>query len=287
MTWSFVAAGTAQGGSAPTVPLPAGWQQNDLLVLAGTGGQSAYSAPAGWSTGVASASAPRQALFYKFAGASESSVAVTGGGAAGQMVMLAWRNVNTLDVNGTIKLTNSTTASTNSLTTTIDNDLVISIFSEDATGTTPGSVTGTTIRYADNTVGRSLVVVDETLASHGATTSRSCVFGSSANNAGFSISFSPAASAALTGQASTGSAGTITPATSTALTGVAGTAAVGTLSPLIAYSAVLTGVVSTANSGALSPVTTVALTGVQATGAVGSMVGMTDFVPSRMLMLFG
>jgi hypothetical protein len=188
---TFRSVGTAVAGSNPTVGTPPGFQAGDLLVLAGTGGQNAYSLPAGWSNGESAGNAPREALFYKFATGSETSVSVSNGGGSGQIVMLAYSGVTALDVLGTRKTASTATASTNSLTTSVPNALVISLFSEDTTGTVPGTVTGTTIRYADNTTGRSLVVVDEIQAVAGASTSRSCTFGLAASNAGFSAAFKP------------------------------------------------------------------------------------------------
>ena len=73
----------------------------------------------------------------------------------------------------------------------------------------------------------------------------------------------------LSGNAGTGSPGTLTISNAVPLTGLSGTSSVGTVSPSLA--ALLTGLAGTGALGTLTPRLSVALTGFEATGAVGTV----------------
>lgn len=84
----------------------------------------------------------------------------------------------------------------------------------------------------------------------------------------------PQTAKALTGNAGTGAAGAFAPTTSKALTGNAGTGSVGSVTPVRAGA--ITGVSSTGSTGTVVPNVTIALTGNQATGAVGTVTAVSD-----------
>jgi len=79
------------------------------------------------------------------------------------------------------------------------------------------------------------------------------------------------ASAALSGQAATGSCGTPAPSTSAAPTGLTATSAVGALSPSQGATVALSGVSAAGAGGALAASIAAGLAGASATGAVGAL----------------
>lgn len=166
--WQFVAAGTSvQGSNSISVPLPTGWQQGDLLVMPCAGGPST---PSGWT------SATGLSLLYKFAGASESAVTLTNFGSNLIGAMVAYRNINSYDKQSSANgPTSGTSITTNTLTTTKENELIISLFLSASNGRTWTSPANTTQRI--NIVGQttaypSLCLVDENQLNPSTTTAR-------------------------------------------------------------------------------------------------------------------
>lgn len=190
--WSFVAAGTAATGTNPSVGTPAGFAANDLLIICGASGSS-WTAPAGWTVGRTNAVGPRLSFWYKIATGAEGAEALTNGSTASIAVMLAYRGVNAtpLDVLGT----SNTTLTTTSLTTTVANDLVISLYATstnaDTWTSTPAS---TTVRFNSGGTAavRALLVVDELKAAAGATSTRTATAATGGTLASDAISFKPA-----------------------------------------------------------------------------------------------
>ena len=97
MAISFVAAGAVGTGTNPTAAVPAGYQQNDYLLIFLTCGNSIPTTPSGWTQIVGDSTTPRVYIYAKFAGSSESNVTVTVSSTASVAVMVAYRGVSYLD----------------------------------------------------------------------------------------------------------------------------------------------------------------------------------------------
>jgi hypothetical protein len=176
MAISFVAAGTVIQGPNPTIPVPTGYAAGDLLILV-LNNSAPPASITGWTLLTSNIAVPQFSIFYKTAGASESSVAITSASATSVNVMLAYRGTSGFDVTGAFANTGSATSlATATLTTTQANDYIISIYGSGSliasgTWTAPAS---TTSRVNSSTVSgkRGLLIVDELQASAGATTAR-------------------------------------------------------------------------------------------------------------------
>ena len=130
----------------------------------------------GWTLLTNNGVVPQIYIYYKTAGASESSVAITSASTTSVNVMLAYRGTSGFDVTGAFANNQVTTSlATTSLTTTQASDYIISIYGSNAsssnTWTAPAS---TTARVTSNsgTSKRGLLIVDELQTSAGATTAR-------------------------------------------------------------------------------------------------------------------
>ena len=169
--WSYVGAGAVQvGNSAPTVPVPSGIRAGDLLVIfsAMVSGFSSGT-PSGWTA------APNNGaygwIYYKIATASESAVSFSGGASPATTVMLAYRDVSGFDVEASI----ATSLTTHTLTTTATDDLIISMFGINTSGSgTWSAPSGTTTRISSSPggSGHGLLIVDEDQAASGTSTAR-------------------------------------------------------------------------------------------------------------------
>jgi hypothetical protein len=179
MAISFVNAGTIGTTGTATVGVPAGVVAGDLLlILVSSSGSS--STPTGWTL-VTNASLAT-VVFSKIATSTESSVDVNTGASNGVAVMVAYRGVGYVDVVGTISSGNSTSPTTNSLTTRFANDWILSFYSQSAnpsTWTAPASTTERVNRTP--TTSRGFLLVDESQAVAGASTTRTATL-SPANN---------------------------------------------------------------------------------------------------------
>lgn len=186
--------GAAQSGSNPTVPVPTGYSTGDLMVIVGASNGS-YTLPTGWSNGVTNAGSMALSLFYKWAGATESSVSVSLTGASSLTVMSVFRGWNTLDVAGTSS-TGTGTISTNSVTTTATGDLLLTLFGGASNASTWTALPGGNALVAYNSAGlsnvRPLLLCYESVPNTGATGARSATNSSGASaTAGFPIAFKP------------------------------------------------------------------------------------------------
>jgi len=198
--WSYIAAGAIQTGANATVPVPAGYAAGDLLVICLESSSALTSTPTGWTA----ISAGNYAYaFYKFAGASESSVTLAGGSATARSVMLCYRGIYGIDTSATYASASATSIATNTQTTTAANDLVISVYgcsaSVNTTITAPASTTTRINQAAVAGTGGGLLIVDENQATASTTTARTATF-SGGNNLGavaFSFKQQPATSAML------------------------------------------------------------------------------------------
>lgn len=200
--WFFVAAGTPATGANPVVGVPTGYSANDKLIIVAVNnsntGTTPFTTPSGWTSAAPSGSSRNLSIYYKTATASESSVTVTCSDSTSSAVMLCYSSVSSIDVVGTVNAqTTVSTLSTNSLTTTTADDLVISIFTKPIGSQTwtSGSVTGTTQRVLFNSTSGGagycgFLICDENQSSAGATTVRSATLSAStgsANSVGISF----------------------------------------------------------------------------------------------------
>ena len=128
MAITFVAAGAVAVGADPTVSVPAGYAAGDFFILITTG-TATPTTPSGWTQLAAQGATGFITILYKFAEASESSVALTLAGTTSKAVMLAYRSVLGNDVITAFRTGGPTSLATFSQTTTVDNDEVISVWS--------------------------------------------------------------------------------------------------------------------------------------------------------------
>ena len=175
--WSYIGAGASRLGASAVVPVPAGYAAGDLLVIGLASTIALTSTPTGWT---AISGGSYAYAYYKFAGASESSVTLAGGSPLGLSVMLCYRQILSADTSAAYAGATSTTVSTNTQTTTATDDLVISIFgcsnASSTTITAPGSTTTRINQSSVITVNSGLLIVDEDKAASGATTARTATF---------------------------------------------------------------------------------------------------------------
>lgn len=172
MAITFVNAGASVSANSPTVGLPTGWAQGDFFVIGFISGSSTFT-PSGW-TSIGATSGAGLYIFVKTAGFSESAPTLSGGG--GTACMLAYRNAFGLNAVGTAQSTNSSTMTTLSLTTSIPNCFILSIYGTSSgvsrTLSTPGGTTSR--RNVSPTISwGGLLMVDEAQSSAGASISRS------------------------------------------------------------------------------------------------------------------
>jgi hypothetical protein len=178
--WAFRSVGSVGTNTNPVAGMPAGFAAGDLLVIVGVSG-AAFTDPAGWTIWRNGGANPRLSAWYKISSGGETAVTVTNSNSSSQVIMLAYSGINAtpLDLLGTA----NTTLTTTSLTTTVANDLVISIFGNSTTADTWTSTPASTnVRYNGGGVvgARSMLIVDELKTTAGATTTRTAV----ANSAG-------------------------------------------------------------------------------------------------------
>ena len=95
MAISFVAAGTVVTGTNPSVTVPAGYQQGDLLITVITG-TATPTTPTPWKQIYAQGANQFVSIFYKTAGPSESNASFTVTGTTTKAVMLCYRGVSSL-----------------------------------------------------------------------------------------------------------------------------------------------------------------------------------------------
>ena len=170
--WQFVGASPIVTGATPTVAVPAGYQSGDLLMIFTA---HDLNTPAGWTL-VTGANNPTS-CFVKIATSNESSVVMSGGSASNVTAMLAYRDVSsaTPDAVGVVTFGVAVlSAGTQSVNTTQAWDLVLSLFSTDATAATLTPPAGISNRILSNPTASlyGLVVSDELQASVGATAVR-------------------------------------------------------------------------------------------------------------------
>jgi hypothetical protein len=204
MSIAFVGAGAVITGQYPTVPVPSGVVQGDLLLLVYTVNYPTSFTPSGWtiigtqnipSTPYPS-SGPNQYFLYKFAGATESPISLGSiGGNNTTAVMVAYRGVADIDVVGSFNSAINASPSTLSQTTAFDNEYIVSVFSRnpDTTPTSTWTVPfGVSERVKQEAVSSNgLLIVDELQTSAGSTAIRTAALQNSRLWASGSISLRP------------------------------------------------------------------------------------------------
>jgi hypothetical protein len=177
MAISFVAAGAVVTGTSLSVPVPAGYVKDDLLLIV-LSDRAVIAAPAGWTTALSTTSI---LVFYKFASSVETAATLSGTVTLSKAVMLAYRGVGAIEIVPTITTGTGTTATTPTLTTTYANDFVLSIFGCASSVTSFSNPSGTTTRInsAATAAVRGLLIADELKATAGVSTARSSTLSAS------------------------------------------------------------------------------------------------------------
>lgn len=181
MAISFVAAGTVATGANPTVGVPAGIAAGDLLLLVNTGTTTPTN-PTGWTRLSAQGAGQFITIAYKYASASETSVAVTQSGTTTKAVMLAYRGGGAFQIVPAYTTGTGTTATPNTLTTTYTNDYVISMYACASGGVTNFTANGSTtsrVNSGGTSTLRGLLIADELKATAGVTTARAATLSAS------------------------------------------------------------------------------------------------------------
>lgn len=201
MAIQFIAAGTVATGASPTVTVPTGYQADDLLLIVLVNASSVTPTVAAASgflplfTAQGTSSCYMSA-FYKFASASESSVAVTTSGAGGSSTvasMLAYRGVRSIDqVSATPTTVNSTTVTCPTVTTVTNLEYAIRLFGVRNTSGSTFSATPATNRLSSDATGTfcGLAISDSLKEWLGSTGTATATIASGTNNTGMTISVS-------------------------------------------------------------------------------------------------
>ena len=194
MAISFVAAGAVATGTNPSVAIPAGYQEADLLVLTvAVAAAVAPTTPSGWTLVGSQTTTPRIYIYRKFATGSESSVALTCNSTPTAAAMVAYRGVSATDTISTFATATATTVATNTLTTTYANEYVVSIYAMTTgadTWTAPASTTSR-VNSAGTAALAGLLIVDESQAAAGTSTARTATSSASKALAAGSFSIIP------------------------------------------------------------------------------------------------
>ena len=194
MAISFVAAGTVVTGANPTVTVPAGTAKNDLLIIVTTG-QSTTSLPTGWVALTIQGSGTFGSIFYKYATATEASVALTNVSASNKAVMIAYRGAGAIQAIPAWTTGATATATPGTVTTTYANDFVVSVYldalSNPARTWTASASTTSRVNSANTTALPGMLIADETQAAAGVSTARAATLSGSATWGAFAFALIP------------------------------------------------------------------------------------------------
>jgi len=197
MAWGFVNAGAVSTGASPTPALPSGYAEGNLLLIVATSGATFSTAPTGYTQIALHNASPFLAIWYKFAGASETAQTVTNSNTATAAVVLAYSGINSYDVISTVKTASATTIATNTTTTTAANDLVLSIYgggvaSSGTRAWTPPASTTSRVSRSRTTTTTGMLVCDENLATATTTTARTGTTAQTATLDAYTVAFKQA-----------------------------------------------------------------------------------------------
>ena len=179
MTWAIRAAGTVATGANPAPGIPIGTVTNDLLLLVGTSSTLFSATPPTGYTQLAryATAAPFLAIWWKIATGSDPAPRVTNASAASAAVLVSYSGAGAVDIIGVIKTASATTIVTNTQTTTLNNDLVVSVYggavasSGTRAWTVPASTTSR-VSSSRTTARTGMLIVDENKTPLGLTTAR-------------------------------------------------------------------------------------------------------------------
>ena len=176
MAVTFVASSAVATGTNPTVSLPAGVVEKDLLLLITTG-TATPTTPAGWTSRSAQGATGFITIFFKFAtGTEAASLALTVTGTTTKAVMLAYRGASAIDtVSGFTTAAAATSLAPGLTGNAFANELEISIYAgNNAVGVWGAAPSPTTSRVSSDPTAtvNGLLIVDETQAAAGNSTAR-------------------------------------------------------------------------------------------------------------------
>src|ERR687891_434790 len=197
VTYRDAQTATTAGATSLVINVPAGVQANDLLVahIARTG-NAAISTPSGWTVagGTNNGNFIRQETYYRVASGSEpASYTWTWTGsqpaAGGMSAYYGVKGSSPLDVVGTADTANNTTTVTApSLTTTVNDALVLAFFASNS-NSTYSTATGMTERHEVGTAGMSIGTDDMSQATAGATGAKTSPPNASGRVVGHQVAF--------------------------------------------------------------------------------------------------
>lgn len=193
MPISFVAAGTVAAGTNPTVTVPAGYQQGDLLLIV-TAGTATPTTPSGWTQVSAQGTGQFITILRKVATGSEASVALTLAGTTSRAVMVAYRGVSATDtLSATYATGTGTTVTPNTLTASFANEYIISIYAgaNTASNWTANGSTTERVNSSSTAALRGLLIADELQAAAGTSTARAATLSVSNTWAAIALSIIP------------------------------------------------------------------------------------------------
>ena len=194
MAVTFVAASTVVTGDNPTVAVPAGYAEKDLLIIVTTG-TATPATPSGWTASKVQGSNGFLTILTRFATSSESSVTLSLLGTTTSAVMLAYRGVSAIDtISGITNTTSGTSLAPGQTGNTSTNDCEISVWvADNIAGTWGAAPSPTTSRVTSNptTAVNGIFVVDETQAASGASTARTATITNLHNISALAIAVIP------------------------------------------------------------------------------------------------
>ncbi|MGH3060334.1 MAG: Ig-like domain-containing protein, partial [Gaiellaceae bacterium] len=197
VTYRGAQTGTTTSGLSLVLNVPAGVQQNDLLVaFYAIGGNRTIVTPAGWTAigGGNNGTQVETAAFYRIAGGSEPSSYTftwTGGNepaAGGMVAYYGVKGTDPLDLFGAVQTANSGTVTAPSITTTAADDLVLAFFGS-ATNSTYSLATGMNERFESRLAGASSAADDMLQAAAGVTGAKTSNTSVSGRNVGHQAAF--------------------------------------------------------------------------------------------------
>jgi len=194
MAVTFVAASAVVTGDNPTVAVPAGYAEKDLLIIVTTG-TATPATPSGWTASKVQGSNGFLTILTRFATSSESSVTLSLLGTTTSAVMLAYRGASAIDtISGITNTTSGTSLAPGQTGNTSTNDCEISVWvADNIAGTWGAAPSPTTSRVTSNptTAVNGIFVVDETQAASGASTARTATITNLHNISALAIAVIP------------------------------------------------------------------------------------------------
>lgn len=191
MAITFVAASAVVTGANPTVAIPTGYAKDDLLLIVTTG-TATPTTPAGWTQLASQGANQFITVLYKYAAATEASVAVTLAGTTSKSVMTAYRGAGAFQASATFLTGTNIAPSTNTTTTTYANDFVLSIYANPSGAArtwTPNASTTSRVNSATTSTINGLLIASELQVAAGATTARTAAISLSSAWSGLQIAF--------------------------------------------------------------------------------------------------